>query len=153
MAAQSEDRAVAVAGDLELAGDVAGMVGREQMLPAVLDPFHRTAGEARGERYEEIFRIEFPTHAEAAADVVFHQADRGFRHAHLLCQDAPVGKRHLGRAMKGEPAVLPFGDEAAQFHRHRRVALHLEPLPAHIGGAAKGSVGIALHRGQRAGEI
>ncbi len=153
MAAQREDGAVGVAGDLQLAGDVAGMVGGDEMLPAVLDPFHRTAGQARGERNEEILGVEFAADAEAAADVVFHHADRGFRQSHLLRQDAAVGERHLGRPMNGEPAVLPFGDKAAQLHRHRRVALHLEPLPAHIGGGAKGSVGVALHRGQGAGEI
>ena len=49
VAAQREDGAVAVAGDLELAGDVAGMVGGEEVLAPVLDPLHRAAGEARAQ--------------------------------------------------------------------------------------------------------
>ena len=99
MAAQRENGAVAVAGDLELAGDVAGVVGGGQMLPAVLDPFHGTADVPRGERDEEILRIELAAHTEAAADVVLDHADRRFRQSHLLCQDAPIGERHLGGAI------------------------------------------------------
>ena len=43
VAAQRQDRAVALAGDLELAFGVARVIGGDQMLAAVLDPFHRPA--------------------------------------------------------------------------------------------------------------
>ncbi len=153
VAAQPADGAVAVAGDLELAGDVAGMVGGEEMLAAVLDPLDRAPDRARSKGNEEIFRIELAAHAESAADVVLDHADRALCHAELLCEDAPVGKRHLGGAMDSEPAVAPFGEDAAQLHRHRGVALDLERLAPHIGRVAKGGIGIALHRSQGAGEI
>ena len=80
-AAQRQDRAVAVASDLQLAFGVARVVGGSEMLAAVLDPLHRTAGEARRERDQEVLRIEFAARAEAAADVVLDHADRAFRQA------------------------------------------------------------------------
>src|SRR5262249_12880230 len=69
-AAQRSNRAVPLAGDLELAFGVAGMIGGGEMLAAILDPLHRTAGQARRERDQEILRIELAARAEAAADVV-----------------------------------------------------------------------------------
>ncbi len=45
-----------------------------QVLAAVLDPLDRPAGRARRERDQEILRIEFAAHAEAAADVVLDHA-------------------------------------------------------------------------------
>ena len=77
----AEDRAVAIAGDLQLALGVARMIGGEQMLAAVLDPFDRPAGQARGKRNEKILGIELAARAEAAADVVLHHADGAFRQA------------------------------------------------------------------------
>src|SRR3984957_11173665 len=101
MAAQRQNGAGAVSGDFELAGYVAGMIRGEEMFSPVLDPLDRPAGHPRGERNEEILRIEFATHPEATADVVLDHADRALDHAELLCQDAPVGKRHLGRTVDG----------------------------------------------------
>ena len=75
--AQGEDRAVARAGDLQLAVDLARMVGRDQVLAAILDPLHRTADQARRERDEEILRIELALDAEAAADVDLDHVDVG----------------------------------------------------------------------------
>ena len=74
-----EDGAVARARDLELAIDLARMIGRDQMLAAILDPFHRTADQPRRERNEKILRIELALDAEAAADVDLDHVDVGSR--------------------------------------------------------------------------
>ena len=79
VAAQAEDRAVARAGDLDVAFRLARMVDRHQMLAAVLDPFHRAADLARRERNQEILRIELAARAEAAADIVLDDLDLVFR--------------------------------------------------------------------------
>src|SRR5262249_4668656 len=71
MAAQRQDRALAAAGDFEGAGNVAGMIRRDEVLAPVLDPLHRTADNSRRERYQKILRIEFTAHAETAADIGF----------------------------------------------------------------------------------
>ena len=79
MAAQSEDRAVAAAGDFEFAIGFAGVIGRHQMLAPVLDPLDRPAGQPRGERDQKILGIEFAALAKAAADIVFDHARSGLR--------------------------------------------------------------------------
>ena len=107
MAAQAEDRAVALAGDLDVACRLARMVDRHQMLAAVLGPFHRPADMTRGERNEEILRIKLAARAEAAADVVLHHVDGVFGEAHLLGQDAAVEEQHLGGARDREPCRAP----------------------------------------------
>src|SRR5262249_55653400 len=58
VSAQCPDRAIRVAGDLELTFGIAGMVGGGEVLAAILDPFDWPAGEARRERDPEIFRGE-----------------------------------------------------------------------------------------------
>src|SRR5437016_4994419 len=42
LAAQADDGAVAVTRDLQIAGSLARMIGRKEMLTTILDPFHRT---------------------------------------------------------------------------------------------------------------
>ena len=45
------------------------MVYGEQMLAAILDPFHRSIDFASRERNEEIFGVEFAAHAKTATDI------------------------------------------------------------------------------------
>ena len=133
--AQRQDGAVAVAGDLEVAFDVARVVGCEQMLAPVLDPFHRPADKARRERNQKILRIEFAAHAEAAADVVLDHADGLLGQAQMLRQNAAVGERHLGGAVHGQLCRrrVPVGHKPARLHHHRSETLDLEVLAPRIG--------------------
>ena len=147
MAAQAEDGAVALAGDLHVAFRLARMIDRHQMLAAVLGPFHRPADVARRERDEEILRIELAARAEAAADVVLHHVDGVLGEAHLLCQDPAVGEQHLGRAPYRQPSLrrIPFGEHPARLHRQRRVALRAEAFAPRIGRILEGRRGVAEH--------
>ncbi len=153
--AQRQDGAVAVAGDFEIAFDVARVVGCEQMLAAVLDPFHRPADKARRERNQEILRIEFAAHAEAAADVVLDHADGLLGQAQMLRQDTAVGERDLGGAEHGEllRRRVPVGHKAARLHHHRGEALDLEVLAPRIGRGLERSVRVAFDCRERAGEV
>ena len=83
VAAQRPDGAVAVAGDLEVALDIARVIGRDEMLAPVLDPFHRPADRLRRERDQEILGIELAAHAKAAADVALDHGDGVFRQRQL----------------------------------------------------------------------
>ena len=118
---------------------------RHEMLAAVLDPFHRPAELAGGERDQEILRIEFAARAEAAADVVFDIVDRRLRQPHHRRHGAAVEERQLCRARYDEPpgGCVPFGQQAARLHGHRGHPLHAELLAAGIGGVAEGIVDIA----------
>ena len=79
VAPHPEDRTVARAGDLDVAIDLARVVGRHQVLAAILDPLHRPAGETSRERDEKILRIELAAHAEATADIGLQHVDVGSR--------------------------------------------------------------------------
>ena len=144
-----------VAGDLQLAVGVAGVIGGGEVLAAVLDPFDRPAGQARRERNEEILGIEFAARAEAAAHVVLHHADGAFRQAYLFRQHAPIEEGDLGCAMDRQLTLrgVPFRQQPARLHRHRAVALDRESLATDIGRAREGGVRIAAHAGERHREI
>ena len=75
MAAQSEDRAVAFAGDLNIDLGFAGMIHRHQVLAPVLGPLDRPVEMARRKRDQEILGIEFAARAKAAADIVLDHVD------------------------------------------------------------------------------
>src|SRR5258706_10759106 len=76
--AQRKNAAVAVEADLDVVQLVARMTRADQMLAAVLDPLHRPPQPARQERNQQVFRIDGPLEAEAAADV-----ERDATHARL----------------------------------------------------------------------
>src|SRR5262245_32209795 len=69
VSAQRPDRAIRVAGDLELAFGIASMIGGAEVLAPILDPFDRPAGEARSEGDQKIFWVEFAACAEASAEI------------------------------------------------------------------------------------
>jgi hypothetical protein len=158
LAAQAEDRAVAAAGDLDLAIRLARMVHRRQMLTPVLEPADRAAHMPRGERNQEVLGIELATSAKAAANIVLDQIHLGRRQAQHRRHGIAIEERHLCRAEHRHPALyrIPFGKHAARLHRQRRMALDREPLALDVVGIAKRRVGIAFdpgkdHRGVCAG--
>jgi hypothetical protein len=77
LAAQAEDRAVAAAGDRDLAIRLTRVVHRCQMLAPVLEPADRAANMPRGERDQEVLGIELPARAKAAANIVLDEVDMG----------------------------------------------------------------------------
>ena len=151
MPAQTEDRTVAVAGDFQLAFRFARVVGRGEMLAPVLDPFHRPAGEARGEWDQKIFGVELAARAEAAADVVFHHANRGLGQAHLLGERAAVIEGNFGGSVHREPPLrgIPFREQTARLHRHGAMALHLESFAPDIGGRLERCLRVPAQAGER----
>ncbi len=129
------------------------MVGRNQMLTPVLDPFDGTTDQAGGEGDQKIFRIELAAHAKAATHIVLNKADQAFHDSHLLGEDAAVGERHLGGTVDREPFPVPFGDETARLQWHRRMTLHLEVLAAPVGCISKRRFRIAFDGRERARDI
>ncbi len=146
--AQSQDGAVARAGDLHVAFRLARMVHAHQVLAAILGPFHRPPGLPRRERNQKVLRIEFAARAEAAADVVLHDLDLVFGKAELLRQSAAVEEQHLGAARDGKPPTrrVPFGKQAARLHRQRHVPLRAEAFAPRIGRGLERRRGVAAHR-------
>ena len=106
---------------------------------------------ARGERDEEVLRVELAAGTEAAADVVLDHIDRVLGEPDLLGENAPVEERHLGRAADGEPARrgVPLGEQAARLHGEAVVALGAKLLAPDIGGGCKGLFDVAAGCGER----
>ena len=150
-AAQAENAAVAAAGDFEFALNFARVGGCHQVFAPVFDPFHRTVEPPCGKRNQKIFREEFAARAETAADVGFNRIDGVFGQAEHFCQRRAHEKRHFGRT--GEchaPARrIPFSDEAARFHRHCGVAVHLEGFAARVLRLFESPFDVAAHGAQR----
>ena len=128
LAAQSENGAVAAAGHLDRAGDIAGVIDRHQMLAAVLDPFDRVPVSVRRKGNQEVFRIKVAANAEAAADVAFDQLDGCFASGSgtsppRLC-DSGMGPWRLRRP--GAFVLLhPIRrGETARLHRNCRLSFH-----------------------------
>ena len=148
MAAQAEDRAVARAGDLDVALRLARVIERHQLLAAILGPFHRAPGVARRERNEKVLGIELAARAEAAADVVLHHVDRVLGEAHLLREHAAVEEQHLGAAVDGELSTrgVPLRQQPARLHRQRHVPLHAEALAPDVRRVPERGGGVAEQR-------
>ena len=134
---------------------LARMVGGDQVLAAVLDPFHRTAEALGGDQYQNVFRIEFAAHAEAAAGVAFVEVDlrrRDPEHAH---QRVLVPMRHLGGAVQFEHVMggVVEADGAAGLHRHAGMTADGEIEFDHRmgGGERRVDVAKAVAHGERRG--
>src|SRR5213075_2200470 len=109
------------------------MIRRDHMLASILDPFHRLAELARGERDEKVLRIELAAHAERAADIGLDHVDGLDRYAaEHLRKRAPVLEIYLGRAPKRELAVARHDHQASRLERHGAVAMTAKAPLAHV---------------------
>ena len=147
VSAQRENRAIAIAGDLQLAGSIAGVIGGKEMLPPVLDPLHRMASEAGGKRDEIILGIKLAARAEAAPNIVLNHPDRALRQPHLLREHTAIDKRDFRRAVHGHLALLcvPVREQPARLHGYRAMTLHAELLPSNVGCVLESSGCIAAY--------
>ena len=123
-----EDAPVAVDGGADVVGLLARMVGGDQVLAAVLDPFHRTPQPQRRDTNKHVFRIEFAADSESAADMAFEQIDAGRRTPQHSRNLIAVPVRHLGGAVHFQPIGrrIVATDSAAGFQRHAGVAADVE---------------------------
>ena len=71
-----EDDAVVVDRGADPVQLLARMIGRDQMLAPVLDPFHRAVEPLGGDADQHVLGIELAANAEAAADMRFVDVDR-----------------------------------------------------------------------------
>ncbi len=122
------------------------MVGGDQVLAAVLDPFHRPAEPERRGAHQDILGIELAADAEAAADVTLvelHPRRRKPEHAGDLVA-IPMG--HLGRAMKLQhlAGAVISSDRSAGLERHAGMAPDAELERNRCMRIAEGRVDIAV---------
>ena len=72
----AENEAARIHGGANLVALLARMIGRHEMLLAILDPFDRPAEPQRAEADQHVLRIELAPHPEAAAHMAFEQMHR-----------------------------------------------------------------------------
>ena len=148
---QREDGTVQLACDLELALGVTRVIGGDQVLAPVFDPFHRASEPPCCVRDEKVFRIELAANPERAAGVAFHHLHVVDAQVEVLRQHAAVRERHLAHAehAKLSGACVPVGEQPPSFHGKRGMAVNPEALTARIRGEGKGRVGVPSHGAQR----
>ena len=108
------------------------------MLAAILDPLHRPSEPARQERDQQVFRIDMPLDAKAAADVERDAAHPRFGQPQDRRGLAPHPVNHLGRGPDRHRvgARIIGADDAAALHRHGGVAVMIEAALAAGAGRA-----------------
>ena len=124
---------------------LARMVGRDQVLAAVLDPFHRTAEALGRDQHQHVFRIELAAHAEAAAGVALVEVDLRRREPEHAHQRVLVPVRHLGGAVQLQHVAggVVEADGAAGLHRHAGMAADGEIELDHRMGRGERGVDVA----------
>ncbi len=125
---------------------VARLVGGDQVLAPVFDPFDRPPQSQCRERRQHVFRIKLAAHPETTADMTFKEMHRGRGAAEHSCQGIPVPVRHLGGAVHFERVGgrLVADDGAACFQRHAGVSPgHQFQLDRDRGGGER-RIGVAV---------
>ena len=152
---ESEQRTVVVGGDFHLAEHLAGMVGGDEVLQAVLNPLNWPFQLHGGEGNEEVFGIELASDAEAAAYIWLYEMDAVFGDAQLGYKDILDGVGDLGGAPHGEVAalVVVVRHQAASFQWVAGVAVGLELLRVGVIGVAEGRLDIAEANDAVTGEV
>ena len=120
------------------------MSRRDQVLAAILDPLDRPAQMPRGEGDQEVLGKALAAQPEPAADIVLDHRDGVLGEPGLTGQRAAYRERRLGRARDGEPLAVPFGEQAARLHRHRRMPPDGKAFAPRIGGVREGGCRVAL---------
>ena len=144
---QPEDFAVLGHRGFDLGDAVRPGAGGEQMLGAVLDPFHRAAGDLRGERGQHHIGKHRELDAEAAAGVRRNaQPHLRARHAqrprhHRMRAERPLEVRHAVVAVVGR---IVRGDRDEAFHRREREPVEVHRQLDDLVGLLERALGVAV---------
>jgi hypothetical protein len=143
--AHAQEAPVAVEGELHVGLHAAPLLGREQVLEAVLGPLHRPAQVDRRDRRDDRLGRRVALRAERAADVGDDDANRLRRAAEDVGELGERAVRVLRRAPHGQDAGLwvVARDCPARLDRDRRDPRHPVPAPDDVLGAREGGVGVA----------
>ena len=141
-----EDHAVAVDGGADLVQLLARVIGRDQMLAPVFDPFHRPVEFLGGDANQHVLRIKLAAGAEAAADMGLVNVDRARRKLKHARQQFLIAVRHLGGAVQFENAArgVVAADGAARLERHAGMPADGKLELDDVGGVAERRLDVAV---------
>ncbi len=103
---------------------LARLIGGDQVLAPVLDPFHRPAQPHGGDADQHVLGIELAADAEAAADMGLVHVDRRRREREHAREQIAIAVRHLGGAVQFENVAgrVIATDCATGLERHAGMA-------------------------------
>ncbi len=138
--------AVGVDRGADLVQLLARVIGRDQVLAPVFDPFHRPVEFFGGDANQHILGIELAADAEAAADMRLVDMDRARRHAEHARQQFLIAMRHLGGAVQFEDAArgVVAADGAARLQRHAGMPADGKLELDDVGGVAEYRIDVAI---------
>ncbi len=141
-----EDHAGFIHGRADFVQLLARMIGCDQMLTAVFDPFDRAIELFGGHADQNVFRIKFAADAEPAADVSLVDVDRARRDVEHARQQFLIAVRHLGGAVQLHDAArgVVVADGAARFERHAGMPADRNLDLDHVRRAAEYRVDVAV---------
>ena len=141
-----EDAALAVDRRTNAVELLARMIGGDQMLAPVLDPFHRPAEPHGRDADQHVLRIKLAADAEAAAHVGFVHVDRRGRKPEHAREQLAIAVRHLGGAVQFEDGArgVVAADCAARLQRHAGMAADRQFELDHHGRGAQHRVDVAV---------
>ena len=150
-AAQGEEAAVRVEGQLHGRDQIARLVVGEEHLAPVAGPLNRAAEAPGRPDHKRVLGVGAVAGAVVAAHVLGDHSHAGLGHAQHLGEIALETHRPARARVEGDAAggrvVNAKGD--ARFHRHAGDARHPGVEPHHVSGRREGSVGgerVARHR-------
>ncbi len=122
------------------------MIGRNEMLLAILDPFDRPAQPQRGEANQHILRIKLAPHPEAAAHMAFEQMHGRERPLQDAGKLLAIAMRHLGGAVQLQniPVGIVTRDGPAGLQRNARMAADGKIELDHRMGGPEGVLHVAV---------
>jgi hypothetical protein len=110
---ETEDEAALVNRAAHAMDLAARLVGRHEMLVAVLDPLDRPAEAQGGGAGQDVLGIKLAADAKPAADMAFVQMDAAGRQPEHGFEGRAIVVRHLGRAVHSQDAVAVSGTAIA----------------------------------------
>ena len=115
-----ENAALGIDRGADLVTLLARMIGRDQVLAPVLDPFHRPPKPQRGEADQHVLGIKLATNAEPAAHMALEQMHARSAAAEHAGDAGAIPVRHLGGAIKLQHVAggVVARDGAARLQRH-----------------------------------
>ncbi len=154
-AANAADFAAGVERHLHVPDLVALLGGGDEVLAAVLDPFHRPAQEQRGERNHRLLLVEHELRSEAAADIRRHDPHAVLVAPQELGEHAHADVRRLCRAEHRQPVfvLIVVRHEAAALDRVAAAAIDAKLFPDNMRCTGEGRGNIAVTKCEFANKI
>ena len=142
---EGDDAAFLVGADADPMPLLSRVIGRFEMLIAILDPGYWSAQSHCDERDQKILGVELTADAVSASVLELDHANAAGWHVEQTGEHGMIEMDDLGGSPDGQQALtrIVFGDQAARFQRHAGMTLDVEFLLEHQLGLRERAVYVA----------